>query len=201
MNKETLYKHIRNLALAGMFLALGLVLPFATAQIQQIGNMLLPMHLPILLCGLICGWQYGAVVGFVCPLLRFALFSMPPMPVGIGMAFELCAYGAIVGFLYGRSKWKCIFSLYRSLIIAMIGGRVVWGVARVIMMGAAKVPFGWGMFLSGALLTAIPGIILQLILIPVIMVALDKAKLVPFSTAHPAKSKTGDGSSALTKSK
>ncbi len=174
-------RYILNLALAAMFLALGLVLPFATAQIQQIGNMLLPMHLPILLCGLICGWQYGGLVGFICPLLRFALFSMPPMPMGIGMAFELCAYGAIVGFLYGHSKWKCVISLYRSLILAMIGGRVVWGVARVIMIGAMHVPFGWEAFVSGALLTAIPGIILQLILIPAIMVALDRAKLVPFT--------------------
>lgn len=181
MNNQSTKRYIHNLVLAAMFLALGIVLPFATAQIQQIGNMLLPMHLPILLCGLICGWQYGAVVGFICPLLRFALFSAPPMPMGIGMAFELCAYGAITGVLYGRSKWKCVFSLYRSLIIAMIGGRVVWGVARVVMMGAMNVPFGWEAFISGALLTAIPGIILQLILIPAIMVALDKAKLVPFT--------------------
>lgn len=181
MKSKNKTAYLRNLTLAAMFLALGLVLPFATAQIRQIGNMLLPMHLPILLCGLICGWQYGAVVGFVCPLLRFALFSMPPMPMGIGMAFELCAYGAIVGFLYGHSRWKCVFSLYRSLIIAMIGGRVVWGIARVIMVGAANVPFSWELFISGALLTAIPGIILQLILIPAVMVALDKAKLVPFT--------------------
>ncbi len=181
MNIQNTKKYIHKLVLSAMFLALGLVLPFVTAQVQQIGNMLLPMHLPILLCGLICGWQYGALVGFICPLLRFALFSMPPMPMGIGMAFELCAYGAIVGFLYGHSKWKCVFSLYRSLIIAMIGGRVVWGAARVIMMGAMNVPFGWEAFISGALLTAVPGIILQLILIPVIMVALDRAKLVPFT--------------------
>ncbi len=174
-------KYIHDLALAAMFLALGLVLPFVTGQIPQIGNMLLPMHIPVLLCGLICGWQYGGLVGLICPLLRSALFSAPPMPMAIGMAFELCAYGVIVGWLYGHSKWKCVFSLYRSLILAMIGGRVVWGVARVIMIGAMHVPFGWEAFISGALLTAIPGIVLQLILIPVIMVALDRAKLVPFT--------------------
>ncbi len=181
MNSQNAKKYIHKLVLSAMFLALGLVLPFVTGQIPQIGNMLLPMHIPVLLCGLICGWQYGGMVGFICPLLRFALFSAPPMPGAIGMAFELCAYGVIVGFLYGHSKWKCVFSLYRSLIIAMIGGRVVWGAARVIMMGAMNVPFGWEAFISGALLTAIPGIVLQLILIPVIMVALDRAKLVPFT--------------------
>lgn len=181
MKNEALKKHVKNLVLAAMFLALGLVLPFATGQIPQIGNMLLPMHIPVLLCGLICGWQYGGIVGFVCPLLRFALFARPPMPGAIGMAFELCAYGVIIGWLYGHSRWKCVFSLYRALIAAMIGGRVVWGAARLIMMGAMDVPFGWQIFFSEAVLTAIPGIILQLVLIPVVMVALDKAKLVPFS--------------------
>ncbi len=181
MENTTKNNTIKNMVLAAMFLALGLALPFLTWQIPQIGSMLLPMHIPVLLCGLICGWKYGGIVGFICPLLRFALFGMPPMPTGIGMAFELCAYGVIAGFLYGHSKWKCIFSLYRSLLIAMVGGRIVWGIARVVMIGALNVPFGWQAFISGALLTAIPGIIVQLILIPAIMVALDKAKIVPFT--------------------
>ncbi len=180
-------KYIHNLALSAMFLALGLVLPFITGQVPQIGNMLLPMHIPVLLCGLICGWQYGGVVGFVCPLLRSAVFAAPPMPMAVGMAFELCAYGVIVGWLYGHSKWKCVISLYRCLIVAMLGGRVVWGAARVIMVGAMDVPFGWEAFLSGALLTAIPGIVLQLVLIPAIMVALDRAKLVPFTKGKSAR--------------
>lgn len=173
-------KYIRNLTLSAMFLALGIVLPFLTGQIPQVGNMLLPMHIPVLLCGFICGWQHGALVGFVTPLLRYTLFGMPPMPVGIAMAFELAAYGLIVGFLYGRSKWKCVIALYRSLLIAMVGGRLVWAAARVVLMGVSHVPFGWEVFLSGAFFTAIPGIILQLVLIPAIMVALGRAKLIPF---------------------
>lgn len=68
---------LRNLLLAAMFLAIGLVLPFFTGQIKEIGNMLLPMHLPVFLCALICGWQYGTAVGFIMPLLRFALFPCP----------------------------------------------------------------------------------------------------------------------------
>ncbi len=178
-------KNVQNMTLAAMFLAIGLVLPFLTGQIPQIGNMLLPMHIPVLLCGLICGWQYGGAVGFITPLLRHMLFGMPPMPTAIAMAFELAAYGIIVGFLYERSKWKCVISLYRSLLIAMAGGRIVWAVVRIIMMGVASVPFGWEMFLSGAILTAIPGIILQLVLIPAIMVVLNKAKLVPFTKERP----------------
>ena len=103
---------VYTLVLSALFLALALVLPFLTGQIPQIGNMLLPMHLPVLLCGLICGWQYGGVVGFAAPLLRSALFGMPPMITAIAMAFELAAYGIIVGALYSRSRWKCVVALY-----------------------------------------------------------------------------------------
>ena len=180
----------RNFVLAAMFMALGLVLPFLTGQIQQIGNMLLPMHLPVLVCGLICGWQYGAVVGFVLPLLRFALFGMPPIyPMGVSMAFELAAYGFLVGWLYSHSRWQCIISLYRCLLAAMVGGRLVWGAVRVLLSGVAGQAFTWEMFLSGALLTAIPGIILQLTLIPALMLALDRTGLVKFRRAEP-KEKT-----------
>ena len=180
----------RNFVLAAMFMALGLVLPFLTGQIQQIGNMLLPMHLPVLVCGLICGWQYGAVVGFVLPLLRFALFGMPPLyPMGISMAFELAAYGFLVGWLYSHSRWQCIISLYRCLLAAMVGGRLVWGAVRVLLSGVAGQAFTWEMFLSGALLTAIPGIVLQLTLIPALMLALDRTGLVKFRRAEP-KEKT-----------
>ena len=180
----------KNFVLAAMFMALGLVLPFLTGQIQQIGNMLLPMHLPVLVCGLICGWQYGAVVGFVLPLLRFVLFGMPPIyPMGVSMAFELATYGFLVGWLYSHSRWQCIISLYRCLLAAMGGGRLVWGAVRVLLSGVAGQAFTWEMFLSGALLTAIPGIVLQLTLIPALMLALDRTGLVKFRRAEP-KEKT-----------
>ncbi|HBH95432.1 MAG TPA: ECF transporter S component [Ruminococcaceae bacterium] len=180
-------KHIKNLILSGMLLAIGIVLPFLTGQIQQIGNMLLPMHIPVLLCGLICGWRYGGAVGLVMPLLRNLLFRMPPMPNAVSMAFELAAYGLIVGLLYGRSKWKCIFSLYRSMLIAMVSGRVVWGVVQAAILGIGETAFTFKMFMAGALFNAVPGIILQLILVPAIMIALDKAKLVPFSKKKPSQ--------------
>ena len=173
--------YVKRIALSAMFLAIGLVLPFLTGQLQAFGNMLLPMHLPVLLCGLICGWQYGGLVGFILPLLRFSLFGMPRMPLAIPMAFELAAYGLIVGFLYSHSKWKCVLSVYRSLLIAMVGGRVVWAIGRVILAGVSNVSFGWQVFLTAGFIEAIPGIILQLVLIPAIMVALARAGLVPFT--------------------
>ena len=163
-------QNTKNLVLAAMFLAIGLVLPFFTGQIPQIGSMLL-----------LCGWQYGAVVGLVLPMLRYVLFGMPPLLTAVAMSFELLTYGLVIGLLYSRSRWKCIFSLYRSLLAAMVAGRVVWGVVRVLMTGVAGEPFTWQLFLSGALLTAIPGIILQLVFIPALMVALDKTGIVRFS--------------------
>ena len=180
MEQKSVKRYIKDIVMAAMLLAVGIVLPFFTGQIPQIGSMLLPMDLPVLVCGLICGWQYGGIVGFVLPLLRYVLFGMPPMPNGLAMAFELAAYGAISGFLYNRSRWQCIVSLYRSLIIAMIGGRVIWGIVRVVMLGMTGNAFTWQMFMAGAFLNAVPGIILQLVFIPALMVALNKTGLVRF---------------------
>ena len=127
---------IRSITVSAMFMAAGLVLPFFTGQIPQIGNMLLPMHIPVLLCGLICGWQYGLIVGFLLPLVRNMIFGMPMLfPTGICMAFELATYGFASGWLYEHSKWKCIVALYRSLIAAMLAGRVVWAFVRVVLLG------------------------------------------------------------------
>lgn len=185
--------NIRKLVAAAMLMAVGIVLPFFTGQIPQVGNMLLPMHLPVIVCGLICGWQYGGIVGFMLPLLRYVLFGMPPMPNGLAMAFELAAYGAISGFLYNRSRWQCIVSLYRSLVIAMIGGRVIWGIVRGVMLGMTGNAFTWQMFMAGAFLNAVPGIILQLVFIPTLMVALNKTGIVRFYREQKATVKAGQG--------
>lgn len=180
-------KHnIKNLTLAAMFLALGLVLPLLTGQIPRIGNMLLPMHIPVFLCGLICGWPYGAAIGLVLPYLRYAIFGMPVLfPTGIAMSVELLTYGLVAGFLYSASRWQCVVSLYRSLIAAMLAGRAVWGIAQLLLLGITDSAFTWQMYLSGAFLTAIPGIVLQLILIPAIMIALNRTGLVRFRKDRP----------------
>lgn len=180
MKEKTVRSKTYTLVLSALFLAIGIVLPIFTGQIPQVGKMLLPMHLPVLLCGLICGWQYGGAVGFVLPFLRYAMFGVPPMPNGVAMAFELAAYGIIVGVLYSRSRWQCVIALYRALLTAMVGGRLVWAAARAVMTGVASVPFTWEIFLADAFLNAIPGVILQLILIPALMVALHRTGLVPF---------------------
>lgn len=175
----------RKIVLSALFLALCLVLPIITGGIPTIGNMLLPMHIPVLICGLICGWPYGLVIGFVAPLLRSVLFGMPPMyPIAIAMSFELAAYGLIIGLLYARVRRQSIATLYASLLAAMVGGRLVWGLAEIVLLGMGGNAFTFQAFLSGALLTAVPGIILQLVLIPAVMVALDRTGVLKFQQAH-----------------
>ena len=174
--------NVKRLTLSALFLALGLILPLFTGQIQQVGNMLLPMHIPVFLCGLICGWQWGGAAGFVLPLLRSVLFGMPPMyPVAAAMAFERAGSGIAAGFLYERAQRRGTASLYRAMLIAMVLGRIVWGAAEVILLGLQGNRFSWEAFLSGALLNAVPGIVLQLILIPAVMTALERTGLIPLA--------------------
>lgn len=165
----------KKLTLSGLFTALGMVLPFFTGQIPEIGNMLLPMHIPVLLCGYVCGWKSGLLVGFLMPVLRSLIFGMPPMfPKAVTMAFELAVYGAMTGILYKKLP-KNTLGIYISLILSMLAGRVVWGMAAIPIYGLTGTEFGMKMFLAGAFLEAVPGIVLQLILIPLLILGLQKA--------------------------
>lgn len=168
---------VKKLCAAAICLALCLVLPFLTGQFPEIGSALCPMHIPVLLAGFVCGPWWSLVVGVIAPLLRFVLFGMPHIfPTGIAMAFELAAYGLISGLFYQKLPGKT-GNIYVSLITAMLGGRITWGIARVILSGVSDAAFPWAAFLSGAFTTAIPGILLQIILIPMLVLALKKAKV------------------------
>ena len=173
-NKNT----ILSMVFSALCLALCMVLPFLTGQIPQIGAMLSPMHIPVLILGFWAGPLWASIVGFVAPLLRFMLFGMPPiLPNGIAMAFELATYGLVSGFLY-RKLGDSTFSIYASLIGAMICGRVVWGVARLVISGIQHTSFTFAAFIAGALTSAIPGIILHIILVPLVVAALKKSGLI-----------------------
>ena len=174
MNK-TVQTPIRRLTWSAMCLALCLLLPFLTGQIPQIGSALCPMHLPVLLAGFLCGPWWARGTGLAAPLRRNLLFSMPPLLTAIAMSFELGTYGVVSGLLYRRLP-KNLAGIYISLITAMITGRIVWGIVRVAMTGMAGEAFTWAMFLAGAFTTAIPGIIIQLILIPVLVTAIRKSQ-------------------------
>ena len=166
---------IQKLVLSALFLALGMVLPLLTGQIKEIGDSLLPMHLPVMLCGLICGWGFGLSVGFVLPFWRSLSFGMPPIyPNAVWMALELAAYGFVIGFLYSRREKPSRAYLFFCLGCSMLIGRVVWGVAKAILLGVAGKPFGLQAFLIGGFLDAIPGLVLQFILIPLIIELINR---------------------------
>ncbi len=166
---------IFKMVLAAMFLAMAYVLPFLTGQIPEIGSMLCPMHIPVLLCGFICGWPWGLAVGLIAPLLRSFTLGMPPLfPTAVCMAFELGTYGAMTGLFHKYLPKKKGF-IYVSLISSMVIGRLVWGLAMLVCTGIKGGSFGAKVFLAGAVTNAIPGIILQIVLIPVIVMLAERA--------------------------
>ena len=163
---------LKKMCLSAMFIALGIVLPFVTMNIPEIGNMLLPMHIPVLLSGFILGPVYGMIVGFVTPLLRSIMFGAPIFyPKAIVMSFELLTYGLISGVFYHiifnrRSK---LINIYISLILAMVFGRVTYGIVQSIIGLVNMNGFTFKVFVTEAIINAIPGIIIQLIIIPIII--------------------------------
>ena len=171
MNKQT-----KRLVLSGMFLALCMVLPFLTGQIPKIGSALSPMHIPVLICGFACGGVDGAAVGFIAPFLRNLMFGMPPILTAVAMAVEMAVYGLVAGLLYKKLQ-KTVLNLYLSLAAAMLLGRIAWGITRFVIAGLAGTEFSFAMFLSGAFVQAVPGIICHIVLVPLVVLALKKAKL------------------------
>ena len=168
--------NLRKLTMAGLCLALCLVLPFLTGQIPEIGKRLSPMHIPVFLCGFLCGAPWGALVGLIAPILRSVLFQMPALyPDAVCMMFELAVYGLVSGFLYRKLPRRRLWSLYVALIAAMIAGRLVWGAVKWLLLGLSGTAFTMEMFLAGAVINAVPGIILHLVLVPVLVLALERA--------------------------
>ena len=113
-------------------------------------------------------------MGAIAPVLRSVLVLSPPIfPTAVAMCFELATYGFVSGLLYKLLPGKKVFT-YVTLIAAMLAGRIIWGIARVILAGLAQSEFAWTAFLSGAFVNAVPGIILHILLIPVLVIALKR---------------------------
>ena len=168
---------VRRLTYAGLYLALAMVLPFLTGQIPQIGSALSPMHIPVLLCGFMCGWPWGLAVGLTAPLLRSVTFGMPAIfPQAVAMSAELATYGALSGILH-RTMPRKPWSVYVTLILSMIAGRVVWGFMRYVLAGLSGTTFTFAAFMAGAVTQAVPGIILHVVLVPILVLAMDRVGL------------------------
>ncbi|SFL31641.1 ECF transporter S component [Halanaerobium salsuginis] len=171
MNNRT-----RKLVWASFLLILGLLLPRIVnfAGSQTIGNLLSPMHIPVFLTGLILGPFYGVIVGFFTPLFSTLIFARPPLapPIAILMSFELAAFGLTAGYLYNKRK----INIYLSLVFAMLFGRLVYGLALLSIgpIFSFRPPFV--PFMQGVFLTGIPGMIIQLIIIPLIISKLSFVK-------------------------
>ncbi len=171
-----MHRNIRDLVTAAVCLTLCLLLPFLTGEIPQWGNMLSPMHIPVLLCGLLCGWPYALAVGLIAPPLRYALFGMPPiMPTGLAMMVELGVYGLAASLLRRALPKKPAF-LYVALVLSMLLGRVAWGAARLVLAGLSNGVFTFAQFLAGAFTSAVPGIACHILIIPPLAMALEKSR-------------------------
>lgn len=168
----------RKLVLAALFLALGILLPIAFHWLPGGGKALSPMHIPVLLCGFVCGWPLGLVVGALTPLLSSLFTGMPPMgmPFMIAMIPELACYGLLAALCY-RLLPKNPAGLYGSLILAMLGGRVVYGIAMWLLMLAGRGEYSMQAFLAGAFAQAVPAIILHIVVIPPLVLALRRVRL------------------------
>lgn len=168
---------VKKLVFTAVCAALCLVLPMAFHTVPNAGTIFLPMHIPVLLCGLICGWPYGAVCGLIGPLLSSVVTGMPPAAMLPSMMVECCAYGFITGLLmrFVRTKHAAA-DLYISLVSAMIVGRVLAGFAKAWIFTPGVSPFAW---VTTSLVAGIPGIAIQLVLMPMVVFALTKAKLIP----------------------
>lgn len=167
----------RKVILSALLLAIGIVLPSVTMHIPGIGRLLLPMHIPVLLCGFICGAPYGAIVGLILPICNSILFGAPPMmPVALSMSVELLFYGMMSGVLYRQLK-RYKLGIYYSLILAMIIGRIAWGIMSFILFSILGNSFTWIIFFTQVFASAIPGIIIQLVLIPAIVINLKKTDM------------------------
>jgi len=169
--------HVKKLVLTAVCAALCLVLPMAFHAIPNAGSVMLPMHIPVLLCGILCGWPYGFVCGLIGPFLSSILTGMPPAAMLPGMMVECAVYGCVTGLMLKFIRTGHFTAdLYISMITAMILGRTVAGLAKSLIFSPGTAPFAW---VTTSLVTGIPGICLQLVLIPLVVFALVRARLIP----------------------
>lgn len=169
---------VKKSIITAVCIALCVVLPQAFHAIPNAGSIYCPMHIPVLLCGLICGWQYGLLCGIAGPLVSALITGMPPAAVLPGMLVECAAYGALTGLMMQLVHTKKVYpDLYVSLLVAMLGGRIISGIAKALIFSAGS--YSMTAWVTGSFVTSLPGIIVHLVLIPSIVYALMKAKLIP----------------------
>lgn len=168
----------KKLIISALCTALGLILPVVFHGIPNAGMVILPMHIPVLLCGLLCGPVFGLACGVITPCISSFLFVMPPAAYLPGMVCELAVYGLFAGLMIKLIKTRSqIANVYIALLSSMLLGRIVYGITNALIFNFGN--YSIQMWLTGVFITAIPGIIIQLVFIPLIVIALRKSKLIP----------------------
>lgn len=183
--KSSIYR----LILTAILLALGIVLPFLTGQIPAFGKAISPLHIPAFICGLTCGPVWGAALGFILPLLRYALFGMPQLMSAIPMAFELAVYGLVCGLAYPALRKAIgrkgnLAPMLVALVIAMLAGRIVGGAVTAVVMGLSGKSYTFSAMIAAYFTGTAVGALIHLVLVPAIVAALEKAKLSPLAQAR-----------------
>ena len=170
-------RSIKKLTLTSVCAALCVVLPIAFHSIPNAGTIFLPMHIPVLICGMICGWPYGLVCGLMGPLLSSAITGMPPVAMLPAMMVECGTYGAVSGLVLKVLRTgKTYGDLYIALVVAMIAGRVISGIAKALIFSPGLAMSAW---VASSFVTALPGIVIQLVFLPGVVAMLMKAKVIP----------------------
>lgn len=168
---------IRNMTMAAVCVALCVVLPIAFHSIPDAGTVFLPMHIPVLICGMTCGWPYGLLCGLMGPLISSALTGMPPIAILPAMMVECGTYGLVSGLMLKVVRTQRTYAdLYIAQIMAMLAGRVVSGIAKALIFSPGMALSAW---VTASFVTAIPGILIQLIFLPSVVCTLMKAKIIP----------------------
>ena len=170
--------NLKKLVIAAVCIALCVVLPMAFHMIPNAGSVMLPMHIPVLLCGLVCGWPFGLVCGLAGPLLSSLLTSMPPAAVLPSMMVECAVYGLVSGLMLLFVRTKNVYAdLYISMVVAMLAGRIVGGAAKALLFAPGSMSMA--IWTTSYFVTGLPGIAVQLAIIPSVVFALMKAKIIP----------------------
>jgi len=168
---------VKRMTLTAVCIAMCVVLPIAFHSIPNAGSVFLPMHIPVLICGMICSWPYGLLCGLMGPLLSSVLTGMPPAAMLPAMMVECGTYGMVSGLVLKAVHTKSTYmDLYIALVVAMLAGRVVSGIAKALIFSPGMAMSAW---ITASFVTALPGIAIQLVFLPSVVQVLMKAKVIP----------------------
>lgn len=173
-------KQTLKLTFAAMFLAISVLIPSLFHMFSISGNIFLPMHIPVLVCGFWLGWQYGFAVGLAAPIINSIVSGMPPMAKVPFMMMELAVYGLAAGIFYitlkfnNKRKNGFCWGIFPALILSLIAGRAIYALALTVGTYLLHINCGTAVAVIDATITGIPGILIQLVMVPMLVTLLER---------------------------